>query len=354
MAKQLGIQGINALAHFVLEGLADRERDVLERRYGLLGDGTAYTLAAIGDRYHITRERVRQIEALALSLAGKHKEHQAIVTFVDRAVRLLRERGGVEREDAFFASLAMASGEKNMGPRLRNAMTFLLEFSGKLSSYREDDRFHTFWYFQPSHRTELVQFVKKMSALVGPARHKLFIEPAQFVASAAHIGKQFRLDAPAAMRWVEASKQFAVNEYGIYGLSVWPEISPCTARDWAYLVLKKEQKPLHFVDLSERIRKFRKGKQTNIQTVHNELIKDERFVLVGRGTYGLSEFGIVPGTAREVLAHFLKRYGPLTFRELARTVLNERIFKESTLLINLQNKDSFKKLADGRYTLKEA
>lgn len=349
---------MSALARFVLEGLADRERDVLERRYGLLGDGTMYTLAAIGDRYHITRERVRQIETLALSLADKHKGHQAIAAFVDRAVRLLRERGNIEREDTFFAALAAASGEgeknNNIEPRLRNAMAFLLELSGKLASHREDDRFHTFWYLQPSHRADLAQFVKKLAALVGPARNEIFSESARFATFAVQIGKHYRLDAGAAMRWVGASKQFGVNEYGMYGLFAWSEISPRTARDWAYLVLKKEQKPLHFVELSERIRAFRKGKQTNIQTVHNELIKDERFMLVGRGTYGLSEFGIVPGTAREVLAHFLKRHGPLTFRELTRTVLNERIFKESTLLINLQNKDYFKKLADGRYALKEA
>jgi len=88
--------------------------------------------------------------------------------------------------------------------------------------------------------------------------------------------------------------------------------------------------------------------------VHNEIIKDDRFVLVGRGIYGLQEFGILPGTAREVIAHFIKREGPLSSTEVVKFVLQKRFFKEGTILINLQNRSFFKRLEDGRYTLSEA
>ena len=47
-----------------LNGLSPRQREVIEGRFGLKG-GKAETLAAIGDRMGITRERVRQIEVRA-------------------------------------------------------------------------------------------------------------------------------------------------------------------------------------------------------------------------------------------------------------------------------------------------
>ncbi len=49
----------------VLEGLNERERKVLELRFGL-ADGQARTLEEVGQEFHVTRERIRQIEAKAL------------------------------------------------------------------------------------------------------------------------------------------------------------------------------------------------------------------------------------------------------------------------------------------------
>ena len=50
----------------VLSGLPSREVRILQLRYGLF-DGTPYTLEEVGKKMGVTRERVRQIEAQALS-----------------------------------------------------------------------------------------------------------------------------------------------------------------------------------------------------------------------------------------------------------------------------------------------
>jgi hypothetical protein len=91
-----------------------------------------------------------------------------------------------------------------------------------------------------------------------------------------------------------------------------------------------------------------------MQTVHNELIKDERFVLVGRGLYGLREFGLMPGTAREVIAYVLEEKGPLHPKDIVKLVRDQRMIKDATIMINLQNKKHFTCLSDGRYCLREA
>jgi RNA polymerase primary sigma factor len=49
----------------VLDSLTDRERKVLQLRFGL-DDGRSRTLEEVGKEFHVTRERIRQIEAKAL------------------------------------------------------------------------------------------------------------------------------------------------------------------------------------------------------------------------------------------------------------------------------------------------
>jgi hypothetical protein len=117
-----------------------------------------------------------------------------------------------------------------------------------------------------------------------------------------------------------------------------------------YLILKKASKPLHFNELSTEIRRLRPQKKTNTQTIHNELIKDKRFLLVGRGIYGLREHDVLPaGTIRDILLHILKNEGPMKPKDLIAKVLKHRIFKETTILFNLQNKKYFDRLSTGEY-----
>ncbi len=153
-----------------------------------------------------------------------------------------------------------------------------------------------------------------------------------------------------ATNYLLLSKKFATSPYNDIGLSHWGEINPKTARAKAYLVLKKHGKPLHFNELAELInlKKFDE-KQVYPQTIHNELIKDNRFVLVGRGIYALKEHGYQAGTAKDVLRKILKENGPLNIKDIMKEIGKQRILRENTIIINLHNKKYFKKLPDSRY-----
>ena len=49
----------------VLQSLTPREELVLRMRFGV-GEGSEHTLEEVGRRFHVTRERIRQIEAVAM------------------------------------------------------------------------------------------------------------------------------------------------------------------------------------------------------------------------------------------------------------------------------------------------
>jgi hypothetical protein len=90
-----------------------------------------------------------------------------------------------------------------------------------------------------------------------------------------------------------------------------------------------------------------------VQTVHNELIKDSRFVLVGRGVYALKEWGYEPGQVKDIITKILRENGPLTQGEILERVSKQRLVKENTILLNLSNKKNFLRDSQGKYKVLE-
>jgi DNA-directed RNA polymerase delta subunit len=109
---------------------------------------------------------------------------------------------------------------------------------------------------------------------------------------------------------------------------------------------------MHFKEVAGNINELF-GHKAHIATTHNELIKDPRFVLVGRGLYALSEWGYTAGVVKEVLREILEAEGPLSREEIIDKVRKERYVKDNTILVNLQDNNLFKKLANGTYTIAE-
>lgn len=344
---------MNKLINTILSGFETRERDVLIGRFGLM-KSDELTLAEIGKRYDITRERVRQIEELALTEARKKLADPGVKAFIQTAVSELKRMGGVARDDMATAAIVKKMGITEPDGATAAAARFIMELSGKMYFHNEDEEFYSYWHLGPAYEKTAHAVVGKLAGMLKTKREEILKDTTRVFQYLDEITKSQKVGSEEAKNYLAISKKFMANPFGDYGLSDWGEINPKTARDWAYLVVKKENRPLHFTELVKHINTYRKNKITNVQTVHNELIKDDRFVLVGRGTYGIQEFGIMPGTAREVIAHFIKKEGPLPARDVVKFVLQKRLFKEGTILINLQNKNFFKRLEDGRYTLSEA
>jgi len=322
----------------LIRNLPQRTADVIERRFGLK-NGDRETLEHIGQTYNITRERVRQIENEGFNhIIPKIENYKAVFEEFDSAIGSF---GGLKREEELLQFL----GEG----KLNSCVYFLLTISGKFKRIQEDEDFHSFWV----KNEELAQSAKNIVESAIKALRKL--------------DKPVELDSLYEMEnsgekntfvsSVGISKKIKTNPEGKYGLSNWVEITPKGIKDKAYLVFKKEEKPLHFTEVAVRIEKlpFNENRKVHTATVHNELIKDPRFVLVGRGLYALAEWGYQPGVVKEIIFKVLAdSKKPLTKEEITKKVLSQRFVKENTILLNLQDKERFVKDDKGRYNVREA
>lgn len=337
------------IVNAALADLKPRQREVLEARFGLAKEGEGETLAAVGNRLKVTRERVRQIEAAGISLAkASILKDQETTAFLEKVKKYIANRGGMAKKAEvlqYAATLAKAVKE--------NQLDFLAEVSGAFKLYREDMDFGPFYYGTDKDLKEAKAFVESWVNFLKSHKEKIF--GGSYQAQLASFVKTKSAESAIAENYLGVAKHIHQNPYGDVGLRDWPEIRPMTVRDKIYLVLKKHGKPLHFEDIARHINKVGfDDQQALAPTVHNELIKDERFVLVGRGLYGLSELGYEPGTAREVIAKVLKSEGPLTPAQLLAQINKQRFFKPNTIIINLQNRSFFERTPDGKYRVRES
>lgn len=330
-----------------LAHLDDRQRDVVAGRFGLNAYEEPQTLAALGKKYGITRERVRQIQAGALRvLKEKVPSHPGIAEFAERSKKYLKSAGGLSKKEDFLKHHCSFMEDVN-----ENHINLLRETSSVFFVYPEDKEFWSFYYLDEKILEEAKKFIDELLNFLRPKKNEI-VSSSNYHEHFNSFVKKRRLNAAHAEQYSNISKKLHRNSYGDIGLAEWPEIKPMTVRDYIYLVLKKEKKPFHFVAIADLINQKHFGKRVLSPTVHNELIKDPRFVLVGRGIYGLSEYGYKPGTAREVIKRILTETGPMRAKEIIAAIQKERFFKPNTVLVNLQNKSFFLRRPEGTYQVR--
>jgi len=315
----------------IFKTLPLRQKEILERRFGIL-TGEKETLDSIGKDFNLTRERIRQIEKESFAKMEKEKEKRELKNVFFYFEKYLKENGGLRREDVLLNDLG--------GDKFNKHIYFLLTFADDFFRISEDDKFYSFWTIQKETLTKIESILKTIL--------KKFEEINKLL-SEDEILKKAKSEPEILHSLLEIAKKIERDkENNYYGLTDWPEIRPKGVKDRAYLIFKKEQKPLHFIDIAELI-----GNKAHAQTVHNELIKDERFVLVGRGTYALREWGYEPGTVQEIISKILeKEKNPISKEQLLKKVQKQRLVKENTILLNLSNGKHFLKDENGNYSLK--
>lgn len=349
------------LVNEILEVIPNpRTKEVIVRRFGL-GDGRRQTLEAIGRDHSITRERVRQIEENGLTHLKHPKVKEKIQPLLEALQEHLAQHGELKREDHLYDELTYIcypvkeierlkeAGNISDLDRCRSAFYLILTLGDNFDRLPENDSLYSVW---TSNKNSVKTAKKAIDSLVKHLNAKKEVLPKdQLLAAAKSLFPE--LSAKAIYSYVDASKLIEQNHLGHFGLAHWPEISPRGVKDKAYIILKNGGKPLHFSEVTAKINEILpSGRPAYVQTVHNELIKDKRFVLIGRGLYALAQWGYEPGTVAETISQILKVSGPLVKEELIEKVLQKRLVKENTVLINLQNRKLFERDEQGRYAVR--
>jgi len=340
--------------------LGAREQDILRRRFGLHGDKSE-TLEQIGKNYNITRERVRQIENGAIKNVRSLKYFQETVKPVETVVISALERhGGIMAQDHLLEYLLQNEYGNNT---YSSHLLFLLERLTANRILREiKEGFKESWRLEFVDWEKALETIEEMKKILNevnkPISEQDLIEKFKvtdiFAKHRDHF--DFNPEKPdpvyAHLRATEVIKK---NPFGEYGLSHWNTITPKRMGDKIYLVMKKHNEPMHFREIAEKINNSNfDNKKAYSPTVHNELILDSRYVLVGRGIYALTEWGYTPGVVGDVITDILKKSPvPLSRDEIVEAVLKQRMVKKGTIYLSLSNSSKFKRDSDGKYFLSE-
>ena len=321
----------------------EREQEIIGRRFGLFD--RKETLEQIGEMLGITRERVRQLEKSVLIKLRQSAEKgnlPHINDFQSLIISKLEGSGDASRIKVIANEITGSTDREE-----QSRIAFLCQLCSKLSFIAEDDNYYSGIaiakvYSESSIKKEINNLIEVIKGLKEPL-------PIEEIAKSANIDQPVKAAALASF-----SKKLATLN-GRWGLTKWPLVNPKNIRDKIYVILKENGKQMHFNEIAEAIKDSDfKRKDVTTQAIHNELIKDSRFVLIGRGIYALKEWGYKKGTVADMITEVLKEASePLHRDEIVKRVLKSRFVKETTILLNLQGKDQFKRVAKATYTLEE-
>ena len=321
-----------------------REKEIITRRFGL---GTKKeTLEQIGERLDITRERVRQLEKAALirlKIAAEKGKIDHLSEIEKILIRNLAEAGRIDRTKNIVRKIL--GEDKN--EKYTTNFIFIAEVSSKLVLLSENDKYHSsIANAEYGDERKIKKSIDEIVNIIKKQKSPVTLE---------YLDDQFDYEHPSQINAIASISKLLATLNGLWGLEKWPSVNPKNIRDKIFVVLEENKSPMHFSKIAEQIREsdFSRNDVTT-QAIHNELIKDKRFVLIGRGIYALDSWGFKQGTVADTITTVLKEAGePLYRDEIVKRVLEKRQVKETTVLLNLQSKKQFKRVAKATYVLAE-
>jgi DNA-directed RNA polymerase delta subunit len=357
MSTAKNIHPLNLVKEFIAQ-LPPRQRQVIIKRFGLQ-DGRRCTLEEIGQEWGITRERVRQIEASAIKTLKESAMVDNIIPVVKHLQQHFIEHGDLIREMKLLEEdLDVLLDESAKNVDQKSAIFFLLTFADPFFRHAETPETHTAWSINKNTYEKLKLALRALKAYLKQKNQLLkeheLLEAFNKILSSHEFAKLPIARTEKSLKsWLNISKEIKPNVFKEYGLTEWPSVKPRGVKDMAHIIMLRQGRPMHFKEIADAINaaKF-SSKQAHSQTVHNELIKDKRFVLVGRGTYALAEWGYKPGVVKDVLIDILKNAKkPLSKNEIIEKVQKIRMVKPNTIILNLNNKKYFRKNSDGKFEI---
>jgi len=348
---------LSNLTKTILKNISGRSKDIIEKRFGLFSD-KEYTLHSIGTTLKITRERVRQIEKEGLKTLKKSKIPKELNQFITDVKKILKNNGGFCEQVSLFTTLKKKYDEKNV----EKLFVFLTALDESIIQVEKNNYCKSYWAIDKQSVDAVEAILKNINSLLSKANKPLSLK--QIIENLA--------DKKLTDKMIESilliDNKISKNPINEYGLVRWPVIQPYSARDKAYYLMKYYiKKPVHFQELSNLLKKqnfpkivqnsyiIPKKHSVSLQTIHNELIKDDRFILIGHGVYALQEWGYEKGVVKDVIVNILQASNKgLSETEITQCVRKQRLVKDNTIRLSLRDKDLFQKNDEGKYVIRNA
>lgn len=343
--KQLNINLQDLLDSLFLV-LTDKEATVIKRRYALQGN-SKQTLEKIGNHFNVTRERIRQIESIALGKLRRTVRTTQLDEVNELAKMVVQQHGGVMKESALIsACLKQIQGTAEIdGAVLR--LSFSID--SELLQGKRSNTFSAFWRLESLAMKDISLIVNNVVKIL--KKRKSCMQEAEIVSAIQSLNLfDGRIPSAELITSCLTIDERLRNIPEGWGLTDWRFVRPRSIRDKVEIILKKEGNPLHFMDIANKIREASfDHKNVTVQAVHNELIRYPEFVLVGRGLYALKSWGYESGTVADVIEKILKQKGPLSKKEIVEEVGKQRNVKVGTISLNLQKMPYFKRVGRAVY-----
>ena len=322
----------------------DREKEIITRRFGLIG--RKETLEQIGELLSITRERVRQLEKailIRLQISAEENQIPEIAAAEKLLIRNLTEMGRVAK----LSDLADKVYGRQTESTERMGIYFIATFAKSLTVIEDNDRYNAAIGIAEYGDSRVIRGrVDEIVSVIKANKKPMTID---------ELDEKLDYEHPDYIKAVASISKLIATLNGVWGLTKWPTVNPKNIRDKIFVILEAKKTPMHFSEIAKAIRESNfKRRNVTVQAIHNELIKDPRFILIGRGIYALSSWGYKKGTIADIIKTILRHTDtPLTREEIVKQVLRVRKVKETTILLNLQNKEFFKKVGKNSYVLED-
>ena len=306
------------------------------------------TLEKIGQHFSVTRERIRQIEKIALGKLRRTVRNTRLNIINDFSNEILKENGGVMVELKLVAEiLNRITSAQDLDKYI---IRLALNINADVEKIEKNNLLHPYWKFKEIDEKDIDKILATGVKLLKKVKD---VQDGQKLAAAIKQELKGKVETTdiTIISSLEADKRIKRMQDG-FGLMEWRHINPRSIRDKAYIVLKRAAKPLHFVEIANKITEAGFDKKVvTTQAVHNELIRYDQFVLVGRGLYALKEWGYCDGTVSDVIEGLLRKKSPMTKQEIIEGVLKQRQVKKGTISLNLQKNPQFVRVGRAVYKL---
>ncbi len=324
--------------------LSEREKDIIFNRYALNTENKKHTLALIGKKYGVTRERVRQMENTALEKLRRISEKTKLNIINEFAYNAIRKKGFIMNEEYVVSLILNVLKDRNLN---RGNIKLAIDLERRLAKINNTIKYSPYWRTNDIKEEKIKEISHKIEQILKRAEEK-HMDIDHLCDLLKNAFPNFSNLTFKAIFGIDKNLKIREN---MIGLANDINVNPKTLRAKILYVLRKHNKPLHFIEIANAIIKEKfDNKVINKQAIHNDCIRHIGFVLIGRGIYALKEWGYKAGTVKDIICDILKDGEPKSRDEIVKQVKEQRIVKDVTISLNLKSK-GIKRVGRDQYVL---